>query len=275
MTTLQRIAIRFPPGTWRGIDTAGDDHSPGFVITPEVAQKLREKGYWWVARYIPFEVSDVLDEPRAGGDHRGCYSLSRAEVDWILGAGLGLLVIQWGPRGGEQLLGALGRARGEGANAVADALGLPEGIHLGCDLEGRAAAQAGRSGCLSFLARWGQGATRDARRRALLYDGDGMVPLSAQDLYGLADFDCYWSAAAGPPPNPLPRGLSIEQDPPTRVAGIACDTDTIRQDRRGEGPILTATPEIAAAWHTEALARQGQWWVDVVSNWAFETVDVE
>jgi hypothetical protein len=251
------VTSTFPAGVWKGIDTAGDDRSPGYVITPEVAAELLALGYRWVARYISLDGS-VLDRPLYGGDYLGCYSLSQAEAGWILDAGLGLLLVQWGPRAGDLLTPELGYQRGLAAAAAREVMGLPVGSHLMCDLEGRAAARAGRSLCLAYVKRWAEGG-RSRGDLAGAYIGDGTVPLSAQDLHGIPGVTCYWSAAAGPPPNPLPRGYAIEQDMPTTVAGIRCDTDTIRQDRRAQGPVLCATEGTRLLWYQEAMGELARW----------------
>lgn len=195
---IQRIAASFPPGTWRGIDTAGDDHSPGNVVTVELARALRAAGYWWVARYLRRD-GVAFERPTLGGDvdHGSIYPLTLVEVDWILEGGLGLLAIQTGPTGRDELGATLGLERGEAARLGAVALDLPMGVHLGCDLEGRAAARAGRGGCLAFLGTWQRSARQGRAYRALQYTGDGTVPLTGRDLHGLPGFDCYWSAAAG------------------------------------------------------------------------------
>lgn len=253
------IALRPPPGTWRGLDTAGDDSSPGNVITPDIARQLRALGYWWVARYTrPDGI--VLDNPRPGGDWQGCYSLSLAESRWILDNGLGIVPVQFG------IFGDANRGRDAGRNAAtcASRLGFPTAVHQFSDVEGSAPQRAGAAAVKAYQESWAAGNRSGGYPTGMYLTGQ--VPLTAAQLYGLAGVTCYWSAAGPVPPNPLPRGYAIEQDPPLgdypdtdfrvgdkRVAGMLCDTDTIRTDRYGFGPVLAATPATAAMWYGEAF----------------------
>ena len=251
--SLQTIPFRPPPGVWKGIDTAGDDNAAGYVITPERAAELRAADVFWVARYLRTD-GKVPAEPTPGGEYGpgvpdGCYPLSIAESRWILEAGLGIVPVQFGSFGKAHD----GAARGDAAVQAADLLGFPKGVHLFADVEGPGPQRAGAAACEQYIEAYAARAIRGQQLAGLYLTGQ--VPLNSSLLYGLAGISCYWSAAGPVPPNPLPRGYAIEQDRPTRVAGIACDTDTMRPDRFGLCPSIVATPEIAAAWICEAMGR--------------------
>lgn len=249
-------AITPPPIQWRGIDTAGDDSAEGYVITPERARSLREQGIWWVARYLRLS-DDPLPRRVAGGDHAGCYSLSLEEMDAIVGVGLGLVPVQWGSSGRDVLGRDLGWARGELAIDQARALGIPDGVHLWCDLEGRAAARAGMGACQRYVAAWARVVTMRGYR-AGLYVGDPGVPLTASQLYGIPHVTSYWRAATrGGPPAPYPRGWSIVQGRPTTVAGIRCDTDILGPDWLGEVPVIAGTAELDTSLRAQAIVTIG------------------
>jgi hypothetical protein len=228
--TLELIAYSPPAGVWRGIDTAGDDHSPGNVITEDLARRLYEdEGVRWVARYTRPD-GRVLSQPQPGGDWQGCYSLSIAESRWILSAGLAIVPVQFGVFGDAARGNDVGRAMAQTHRL----LGFPAGVHHFLDVEGGGPARAGAAACRLYI----EAAAAAARA------GGKSAP-----------------AAAGPvPPNPLPRGEAIEQDQPTVLCGIACDTDTMRPDRLGRCPVVVATPEIASTWAIEAMGVIGHEW---------------
>jgi hypothetical protein len=146
-----------------------------------------------------------------------------------------------------------GEQLGDAAVQSADLLGFPKGIHLFADVEGSRPQKAGPAACEAYIERYAARVIRGHQLGALYLTGQ--VPLSSSLLYGLAGITCYWSAAGPVPANPLPRGYAIEQDRLTTRAGIRCDTNTMRPDRFGRCPSIVATPEIAAAWHAEAMSR--------------------
>lgn len=246
---MDLIAYKPPPGTWRGLDTVGDDDSPGAVITRELAERMHADGYRFVARYLRYD-GVVLDGPRPGGEYDGgpdgCYSLSIRELRDAIDGGLAVLPVQYGTFGDA----AHGQRLGKAAVQSARLLGLPQGAHLFCDLEGAGPRSAGPTRITAYVEAWAAAVTAGGFL-AGLYLTD--VGLTARQLYGLRGVTCYWSAAGPVPANPLPRGYSLEQDRLTTVCGMRCDTDTVRTDRMGDGPALVASPDIAAAWHGEAM----------------------
>lgn len=240
------IAYKPPPGTWLGIDTAGDDHSPGNVITPDIAANLRDLGYRWVARYtLPSGL--VLSNPQDGGDYQGCYSLSLKEMHWILEGGLAILPVQFGVFGDS----AYGLEKGRNAAKAAKLYGWT-GIHHFMDVEGGGPASAGPEKCISYMESWATGNNEGGCFTGLYRTGQ--VPISARQTYRLNGVTAYWAAAGPQPPSPAPRCDCIQQTPPTKVAGIRCDRDYLRQDCFGDGPALVATQDIAISWQAEAVA---------------------
>lgn len=243
---MEIIAYKPPPGVWTGVDTAGDDDSPGNVITPEIARELRSDGYRWVARYTrPDGV--VLSNPKPGGDWQGCYSLSIAESRWILEGGLGIVLVQFGIFGDANR----GNDAGKAALSCTRKLGIPTDVHHFADVEGSGPASAGPVKCKAYIEAWAAGNNAGGGYTGLYRTGQ--VPLSARQTYRLAGVTTYWAAAGPIPPSPAPRGDCIQQRPPSRVAGMLVDVDYMRLDNRGDFPILAATPEIAADWHGEAI----------------------
>jgi len=243
---MELIAYQPPPGTWKGLDTAGDDNSPGNVITPEIAAQLHSEGFRWVARYTRPDGT-VLDNPKPGGDYQGCYSLSIAEMRWVLDAGLGLVPVQFGVFGDVNYM----HDRGRSAAGCARLYGWPK-VHHFADVEGNGPASVSSRECANRIEAWAAANNTGGGITGLYRTGQ--VPLSAAQTYSLAGVTCYWAAAGPQPPNPAPRGDCIQQRLPSHAAGMACDVDYMRQDNMGQMPFIVATPEIAAAWHAEALA---------------------
>lgn len=258
---VEIIALKPPPGVWRGIDTAGYDRSPGNVITPKVAARLSGLGFRWVARYTrPDGV--VLNNPIPGGDYRGCYSLSIAESRWILEAGLGILGLQFGTYGSVSDYAQYGRAAAESA----DRLGWPKGIHMHMDIEGRAHQKSGPKRIMAKAEAWA-GACNDGGHRSGIYI---TALLTGRQLYSLKGVTSYWAAGVDGMQTPGKRSFAVEQDPPRGdypdgdmrlgdkiVAGMLCDTNTLRLDRLRDAPVIVVTYEAAVRWYGDAFMRLG------------------
>ena len=247
---MNLIAYQPPPMPLQGLDTAGDDDSPGNVITPELARRLHAEGIRWIARYTrPDGV--VLDEPKPGGDWQGCYSMSIAESRWILEALIMPVPVQFGTFGGE------GRARDVG-RAMATThrlLGFPPGTHHYFDVEGGGPKAAGQRLCRRYIETAAAAATAggaSAPRPGLYHDD---IPLSGHQLYQLAGITSYWAACGPTPPVCYYRGESILQRLPGELCGIRCDRDVMIPDGLGGMPWCVATPEIVAALEAEAIGR--------------------
>ncbi len=250
--TLQIIAFRPPPGVWAGLDTVGDDNSPGYVITPSLAEELYEKHHIrWIARYMQLD-GEVPEKPIPGGEYgpavaNGCWPLSQQESRWILGAGVAIVPVQFASFGG------LRAAQRQGAAMVTAArkLGWPLGVHLYNDTEGLYAQQAGYAK-VTEVCEAAAAAKLAAGQLAGQYYTGGIM--AGRSWGGLAGVTSYWGAAGPLAENPYDRGCHIEQDNLTTLCGLKCDTDTMRPDRFGTMPSIIGTPEIRAAWYAEALA---------------------
>lgn len=247
---MNLTAYQPPQLPWQGIDTAGDDDSPGNVITPELGRELYAAGIRWVARYTrPDGV--VLDNPKPGGDWQGCYSMSIAESRWILEAGLMPVPVQFGIFGDDARASAAGRAMAQTHRL----LGFPAGVHHYFDVEGGRPKGAGRPACRSYIETAAAAALAGGASapRCGLYHDD--LPLSGHQLYQLAGITSYWAACGPTPPVVYYRGPSILQRLPGEMCGLKCDRDVMIPDGTESMPVLVATPEIVAAMESEAIGR--------------------
>jgi hypothetical protein len=255
---MELVAFRPPPGVWRGIDTAGDDNAPRTpVIDVERAKDLHALGYRWVSRYTRPD-GRVPANPVTGGGWQGCYELSVAESRWILDGGLGIWLNQFGIWRDVNGMHDAGKA----ASQCVRLLGAPAEVHHCMDIEGRGPA-SDKAKCKRRIEAWAAGRNAGGGRSALYYTRPA---LNRRELYQLRGVTCYWQAGVDEAPSVSTRGVTIEQDLPRLdypddelwygdkyVAGVLCDTNTIRVDRLGDAPVLLATPEIAAAWYGEAM----------------------
>jgi hypothetical protein len=230
------------PVGW-GIDTAGSDTSPGGVLTPAwLATAAADERLDWrpthVARYLA-PSGTVRTHTVAGGDVRGCWSISRRELEAVAGSGLHLRLVQFPVDWWRRLDATLGELLGAAAVTAREALGLPPGGHLWCNWEGRQARYAGASASYAFLDTWSRAVVRGGDR-AGLYVGDDSVPLLGPALYRLPHVSSYWggvSAWRNPAMSPDPRGWAIRQRAPSVLHGLTVDWDECRVDGRGETPM--------------------------------------
>jgi hypothetical protein len=256
---MELIAFRPPPGTWRGIDTAGYDHAPRTpVIDVQRAQELYALGYRWVSRYTRPD-GRVPANPVPGGGWQGCYELSIAESRWILEGGLGIWLNQFGIWRDVNGMHDAGKAASQSVRL----LGAPAEVHHCMDIEGRGPKNSGPAATRERIEAWAAGRNAGGGRSGMYYDN---IPLTGFELYRLKGVTSYWQAGAPLSQPPMPRGAGIEQDPPRgdrpddemwlgdkMVCDVLTDTNTSRPDRFGDMPVLLATPEIAAAWCGEAM----------------------
>lgn len=249
---MEIIAFRPPIGVWLGLDTVGDDHSPGYVITPKLAEELREKHkIRWVARYTQRD-GEVPEKPIPGGEYGsavadGCWPLSMQESRWILGGGLGIVLVQFASWGSVRYASKLGSAMVTSCHR----LGFPRGGHLYGDIEGKHATVASSADVREFAEASAAAKLAGGALAGQYYTGEIMTGRQWGNLAGVTS---YWGAAGPLAENPYDRGFHLEQDNLTTVAGLKCDTDTMRPDRFGTMPSIFCTPKTAIEWQAAAIA---------------------
>jgi hypothetical protein len=196
-------------------------------VSAEQAAGLKAVGYVGIVRYVPL--------PKNGAR----LDIDASELDWIVEAGLELMLVQHvrespkGSRGWDPAAHS-GTVDGQDAADFAKAAGYPAGAHLWLDLE-----DIGGSGLstIAFAEAWA-GAVMAAGFKAGAYVGFD-VPLDAQALYDLHGFDSYWSDAG--PRAVADRGFAMKQiTPQVVVAGVEIDRDDLQADRHGEVPFVAA-----------------------------------
>jgi hypothetical protein len=112
-------------------------------------------------------------------------NLTATEVANILAAGFGLIVIGESRPNGYIPSAADGTADGQREAAKVNALGLPHGLTVGCDLEGMGGTAADT---IAYANAWAQAVV--AVGLAMAYVGAG-IPLTPQQLWLLLD-TLYW-----------------------------------------------------------------------------------
>lgn len=208
-----------PPGT-RGFDC-------NVRLAPQQASAFYDAGYRFAVRYVRrAEVNN--------------HDLTTGEVLGILGAGLGLMVVQHVAKPGWMPSASLGAQYGVTAGLEARAVGIPRGVTLWCDLE-EVDSAADASSVIGYCNSWSS-AVQAAGYSSGLYVGDG-CGLSAQDLYWKLRFALFWGAFNINTDNiPAVRGLCMRQRPypseEKRVAGVPFeyDEDLIMGDALGGAP---------------------------------------
>jgi hypothetical protein len=230
------------PVGW-GVDSAGSDASPGNVLTDAWFQlALSDPRLDWrpthVRRYLA-PSGMVLDRPAPGGDVRGCWSISRMELEAVARSGLHLELIQFPVDWWRTMSADLGERLGVAAVCAREALGLPAGAHLWNNYEGRGARDAGTVNGYRFLDSWSSAVTRSGDR-AGQYIGDDSVPLSGRELYRLPRVTSYHggtSAWRNPAMSPDPRGYAVRQRAPSVLHGLLVDWNEVVTDGRGQTPM--------------------------------------
>lgn len=155
----------------------------------------------------------------------GFWSLWTEEVKYLHAAGLSILPIQYKPRSSDNLNSKLGRQWGEYHAKMAARLSVPRGVHLFCDLEGKATYKRQNMSdnikyCVEFVHAWAQQVINE-RYKAGLYLSKGLpylrlrgLPSQYSDLINklsaIPEVTCYWRSLHADLPEPK-RGYSIFQ----------------------------------------------------------------
>lgn len=231
MSALQSALLGSLPVGARGFDL----NQP---LTATTAPLWRAHGYTFVDRYI-------------WRDHQRSYDLSRDEIEVILSNGLALSTTQHYAGDGWSPNGALGTQYGAAAVAAMNALGLPGGLTIWCDLEG-CADGASVGNAYDYADAWklavGSGGFMPG-----LYVGEGCV-LGPVMLARLA-FPRYRRALnLNVDQYPTGRGFCVfqhEAKPEDIPVGIAVstadfDTDTVFADTLGGLPTALMPGEVFA-----------------------------
>jgi len=192
-----------------------DTSSP---ITPELAQKIASTSLLGqritgCAQYV-------------GLEENGAWDINRDRLVGILGAGLGLWLVQHALAPGWHATGQLGAQLGNAARRNALLVGYASGAHLALDLEG--CASVGQP-VIDYVSAWCEAVRDDFE--PLLYVGYS-TGLTAQQLYeAFPAIHCYWSDAG--PRQVSTRGFAMKQHSEMHCCGIQVDPDTMGQDLLG------------------------------------------
>jgi hypothetical protein len=214
------------PDGQKGFDC---DHA----LTASECKLFVDAQYDFAVRYVPRSVRHPQD-------------LTAAEVDVILGSGLGLMPVQhveaaeppwWIPSGQK------GGRYGSTAASAAIACGIPAGVNLWCDLEG-VDPHASSSLVMDFCKRWYKSVAAAGFLPGLYV---GYNPgLSPSQLYSLP-FTHYWSAYnLNADQFPAVRGVQMKQSEyPDDMPGIAFQFDvnhTMADKLGGRAQLLSVPP---------------------------------
>lgn len=215
MTTLPGKVIEATPGM-RGFDA--NQH-----ISVLAASQFRMKGYRFAVRYVP-RVKAVASD------------LTMSEASGILGAGLGLMIVQHVHSEGWVPSKQLGIAYGTVAARSAVDVGYKLGGMLWLDLEGEALgnyAEATVAFCNFWLDQVGRAGFTPG-----VYVG-WHAGLTADQLYSRLRFSHYWGAYnLDVDKRPAVRGLQMKQATEQVLDGVRFDPDTVRRDALGGLPLM-------------------------------------
>ncbi len=222
--TLHGHVFTAPDGV-RGFDT---DQK----VTPKVAAAFFAHGYRYCVRYV------------RRGKANASRDLSTAEAESLLESGLGLMVVQyveseksWQPTGDK------GATNGGIAATEANAIGVPSGVMLWCDLEGVDPGTAAPD-VIDYCNRWHE-AVAGAGFLPGLYVG-WHCGLNPTQLYRSLRYTHYWAAYnLNSDQAPAMRGVQMKQSersPVDSVPGttLAFQTDKVKTDALGGRPTLLA-----------------------------------
>lgn len=215
------MAIGTLPDGTRGFDANAR-------VTAPLARAFHDAGYRFAVRYV-----------RRAKRHG--FDLTAREVGDLLGAGLGLMIVQHVAPPGWRPDAALGAAYGAIAAQETQAIGVPGGVTLWCDLEG-VAAGVPSADVIGFCNAW-YTAARAAGYEPGLYVGDS-PGLDADQLYRRLRFRRYWAAYnLNRDQYPAVRGVQMLQRAAKHADLVpGCpfqfDVDLIEADRKGDRPVL-------------------------------------
>ncbi len=188
-------------------------------IQPAFKKWVKQQQIGWIARYGPRKTGVGILHKFHSRANRDLTTLSVEEADFLRGkCGLMILPIQWKMGGGKNLNAATGKSMGEKMAKWAQAMGIPRGVHLWCDLEGHATKRAGIRKCQEYVNAWAAVVTsKNYGYKAGLYSARSLPRgWATQHLDALKGITCFWQCAQRTVPKPS-MGCSIKQSSQTFV----------------------------------------------------------
>lgn len=198
------------------------------VLTADRAAAFRQAGYRAAIRYV-----------RRAPRHD--YDISAHEAEVILKAGLALGIVQHVAPENWQPTAELGSDYGLVARRECEAIGLPMGVNVWCDLEG-VSRDASPLNTIAFLNNWWKAIAHGGYLPGLYV---GWQPgLTANQLYASTRFQYYWAAYnLNADQYPSTRGVCMQQGVEQTLSGIKFDPDSCSTDHLGNRPTFLAPSE--------------------------------
>jgi len=197
------------------------------TITPSIASAFYDKGYRFCVRYV-------------GRVSMASYDLTNSEANDILDAGLSLMIVQHVLNPGWTPSQSLGEEYGANAASFSQAIGLPAGVNVWCDLE-CVSPTVSSSTVAAYCTAW-YDAVSAAGYVPGLYVGDEPGMTGSQLYYDLP-FSHYWGAYnVDGDCSPTPRGFQLQQKVGSggTIGGLTTETyddDWTETDGKGGTPV--------------------------------------
>jgi len=187
-------------------------------LSAELAEQFQDKGYHFCIRYLSLSSEEAQ------------YDLTEEEAEEILKSGLALIAVQHVLQAGWMPSKTLGSYHGKDAAQNAEAIGLPKGMNIWCDLES-VGINATPEQVMEYCNAW-YDAVKEGGYRPGLYVGPAII-LKNMDLDKLK-FKHYWKSASKYIPKPQ-EGWQLEQFAPESVVnGIHIDKDKTQINKKGQ-----------------------------------------
>jgi hypothetical protein len=161
--------------------------------------------------------------------------MTRREAEWLLEAGLAVMLVQGAI---SDPSAARGARAGAAAAGNARELGFAPGVTLWCDLE--AVGDATDADIIGHCNAWHDAVT-DAGFGSGLYVGVHSRRLDGDQLYRRLKTGLYWASAMSVA-DPLPRGYCMAQTRARSVLGVKVDANALWSDELGGLPTWQAPP---------------------------------
>jgi hypothetical protein len=135
--------------------------------------------------------------------------LSRGELSGLLGAGVGVGIVQAAKFHGKKTLSeAYGRSKGKVMGENATRLLIPSGVTLWCDAEWTDGPS--KEQITDYLNGWSDEVKQHGYRPGLYVGAGCAPPLTPEDLYKLPRYQSYWQSLSRVP-NVASRGYGLVQ----------------------------------------------------------------